>query len=114
MGKNSPSAPLYTIHNKGTFDDKTPGKMVESLGPASPPYWVLKTWPDAAPYDYALVYACVGSPLLGEYTYFYSRTPTIPAAQMSAMRDYASTQGISLSDRSLSAPLCKACFCWHT
>ena len=52
---------------------------MESLGPTSPPYWVLGLWNaqgspigghDKGSYAYALVYACVGSPLLGEYTCF--------------------------------------------
>ena len=67
--------------------------MVESLGPASPPYWVLHYWGD---YEYALVYACVGSPLLGEYTYFFSRNSTIPPAQYAEMRRFATDRNISL------------------
>ena len=44
--KKAPDAPLYTIHNKGSFDAAEPGKMRESLGPTSPPYWVKR--PDYA------------------------------------------------------------------
>ena len=68
--------------------------MVESLGPASPPYWVLHIWGD---YAFALVYACVGSPWLGEYTYFFSRTPTIPPDQYLAMTNFALERNISLA-----------------
>merc|ERR1711907_893547 len=92
--KNSPSADPYVINNKGSWDPDTPGKMVESLGPASPPYWVLKYWGD---YEYALVYACVGSPLLGEYTYFFSRVPTIPDEVYANMTAYAKENDISVS-----------------
>merc|ERR1711907_59355 len=81
-------------NNKGSWDPDTPGKMVESLGPASPPYWVLKYWGD---YEYALVYACVGSPLLGEYTYFFSRVPTIPDEVYANMTAYAKENDISVS-----------------
>merc|ERR1711907_901587 len=106
--KNSPDSDPYTIHNKGSLDPKTPGKMVESLGPASPPYWVIGLWDrQGAPlqengsntdsYAYALVYACVGSPLLGEYTYFFSRNDTIPSALYSEMRTFATERNISLS-----------------
>merc|ERR1711998_326144 len=91
--KHSPTADPFVINNKGSWDADTPGKMVESLGPASPPYWVLKYWGD---YEYALVYACVGSPLLGEYTYFFSRTPDIPASQMALMTEFATARNISL------------------
>ena len=77
--KKSPESDVFTIHNKGSFEAETPGKMVESLGPASPPYWVIGLWdaggslvededPDGDSYSFALVYACVGSPLFGEYT----------------------------------------------
>jgi len=107
--KDSPTSdPPFVIHNKGSIDAKTPGKMVESLGPASPPYWVIGLWDangspvqqeqdDSASYAYALVYACVGSPLLGEYTYFFSRNDTIPAGLYSEMRDFATTRGISVA-----------------
>jgi hypothetical protein len=61
--KGSPSAKPFAIHNVGSFEADTPGKMVESLGPVSPPYWVLRLWGSAGKYDYSLVYACVG--LLG-------------------------------------------------
>ena len=92
--KGGAESPLFVIHNKGSFDPKQPGKMVESLGPASPPYWVLQIWGD---YEYALVYACVGSPLLGEYTYFFSRQPSIPHDQYQAMTNFALERNISLA-----------------
>uniref|UniRef100_A0A7S2BPZ0 Lipocalin/cytosolic fatty-acid binding domain-containing protein n=1 Tax=Haptolina brevifila TaxID=156173 RepID=A0A7S2BPZ0_9EUKA len=91
--KGRPDAPLFLVHNKGSFRADEPGKMVESLGPASPPYWVLHYWGD---YEYALVYACVGSPLLGEYTYFFSRNASIPAAQYAEMTSFALERNISL------------------
>ena len=87
---------IFTIPNKRTFEAKEPGKMKESLDPANPPYWVRNVWPQSPPYDFALVYACVGSPLLGEYTYFFSRKPSIPAAQLDEMRRYATERNISL------------------
>ena len=98
----------FTIPNHGSFDSSTPGKMVESLGPVSPPYWVLAIWnkdgvllsdsKDESDYAYALVYACVGSPLLGEYTYFFSRlNDTIPDSVYSEMRSYATDHDIGLS-----------------
>ena len=105
--KNSPTAKPYVIHNKGSVTPGTPGKMVESLGPASPPYWVLGLWDSAGKpatnasadsYAYALVYACVGSPLLGEYTYFFSRNSSIPYSQYQTMRAFATDRKISLSD----------------
>jgi lipocalin len=107
--KKSPQAPPFVVHNKGKVDATTPGKMTESLGPASPPYWVLGLWDDEGndvasalsgnntAYHYALVYACVGSPLLGEYTYFFSRNSSIPDAQYTAMRSFAKDRNISLS-----------------
>ena len=108
--KKSSDAKEFVIRNKGGCDAKEPGKMFESLGPANPPYWVLglfdaKGQPhtqdddgDAdAPYEYALVYACVGSPLLGEYTYFFSRSSTIPDATYQEMRSFATERNISLS-----------------
>ncbi len=108
--KKSSDAKEFVIHNKGGCDDKEPGKMYESLGPANPPYWVIGLF-DAngevlalsnslltdSPYEYALVYACVGSPLLGEYTYFFSRSPTIPDATYQKMRHFATERNISLS-----------------
>jgi len=108
--KKSPDAPPYVIDNKGSVTPGTPGKMVESLGPASPPYWVLSLWDgngqpysksspsSQEPYAYALVYACVGSPLLGEYTYFFSRNSSIPDAQYDRMRAYATDNKIGLKD----------------
>ena len=48
-------------------------------------------------YEYSLVYACVGSPLLGEYTYFFSRNATIPSAQFALMTKYATDRNISLA-----------------
>ena len=104
--KGSPTADPFIIHNKGSLDAKTPGKMVESLGPVSPPYWVLSLWdksgkeistPNNFDYSYALVYACVGSPLLVEYTYFFSRTDAIPDTIFYSMHDYATKRNISLS-----------------
>lgn len=104
--KKSPDSDLFVIHNKGSFDANAPGKMVESLGPASPPYWVLAIWGEDGKllsgdanveYAYALVYACVGSPLLGEYTYFFSRNDTIPDSVYADMRSYAETHKIGLS-----------------
>jgi lipocalin len=91
--KNSPTAAPFVIHNKGSLDAQYSGKMVESLGPASPPYWVLKYWGD---YAYALVYACVGSPLLGEYTYFFSRNASIPEGIYAEMLDYAKNKSIGV------------------
>jgi len=93
----------FDIHNKGSIDPDTPGKMVESLGPTSPPYWVLGLWnadgvlldqKDDSNYAFALVYACVGSPLLGEYTYFFSRNDTIPDSVYTDMRSYAKDHDI--------------------
>ena len=92
--KSHPDAPLFVVHNKGSFHPDERGKMVESLGPARPPYWVLHIWGN---YDFALVYACVGSPLLGEYTYFFSRNASIPAPQYAEMRRFAEERNISLS-----------------
>lgn len=92
--KSQPDAPLFVVHNKGSFDAVERGKMVETLGPASPPYWVLQIWGD---YEFALVYACAGSPLLGEFTYFFSRNASIPAPQYAEMRRFALERNISLS-----------------
>ena len=76
---------VTTLDNHGSFPEEMPGKMVESLGPVSPPYWVLKTYGDD--YDYALVYACVGAlGLTSEYVYMFSRTPTLPADVEADMR----------------------------
>ena len=83
-----------------------PRKMVESLGPASP-YWVLRLWnehgvlmtrrrrrtnPRLCPG------VRVGSPLLGEYTYFFSRTIRFPP-RYKEMRTFASRE-TSASPRS--------------
>ncbi len=105
--KKSPDAPLFVIHNKGNLDKNEPGKMTESLGPVNPPYWVIGLWDNngtriadddgQTPYAYALVYACVGSPLLGEYTYFFSRGPTIPDDTIQEMRDFATERNISIA-----------------
>ena len=105
--KHSPTSPPFVIPNTGSVDPTTPGKMVESLGPATPPYWVLGLWdrngklltsskPGQA-YAFALVYACVGSPLLGEFTYFFSRNSTLPDPVYAEMRSFASKRNISLS-----------------
>ena len=78
------------IHNHGSVDPKTPGKMVESLGPVSPPYWVLNLWGD---YEYSLVYACVDLVVTkSEYVYFFGRNSSIPANIMADMR--ASCEGV--------------------
>merc|ERR1711862_927251 len=53
--KGSPTAKPTVIHNHGSFPADMPGKMVESLGPVSLPYWVLNVWGN---YDLSLVYAC--------------------------------------------------------
>ena len=55
---------------------------------------MLDIWGD---YEYALVYACVGSPVLGEFTYFFSRNATIPDDQYAAMTSFAQQRNISLS-----------------
>jgi len=90
--KNSPAAEPTVLPNHGSFSADLPGKMVESLGLVSPPYWVLEVWGD---YEYSLVYACV--PVVGEYVYFLSRTPDIPEVVRSQMNAYATKNGISLS-----------------
>ena len=106
--KNAADGKIFTVPNDGRYDTTTPGKMVESLGPAHPPYWVLGLWNEHGvlmtsassknePYAFALVYACVGSPLLGEYTYFFSRNDTIPALVYKEMRTFALERNISLS-----------------
>ena len=83
------------IHNHGSVDPKTPGKMVESLGPVSPPYWVLNLWGD---YEYSLVYACVDLVVTkSEYVYFFGRNSSIPANIMADMRAYATSMNISLA-----------------
>ena len=52
--------------------------MSESLGPVSPPYWVLELWGD---YEYALVYACVDLLVTEqEYAYFFASTSARPLA----------------------------------
>merc|ERR550532_2480464 len=90
--KGSPTAAPFVLHNHGSFPADMPGKMVESLGPVSPPYWVLNIWGD---YEYSLVYACV--PILGEYIYFFSRTRAIPEDVRAEMNSFATSQGISLA-----------------
>merc|ERR1719158_1758674 len=85
--KSSPTSVPTVLNNLGSIHAKMPGKMVESLGPVRPPYWVLNLWGD---YDYALVYACVDLYVTkSEYVYFFSRNSTIPASVMSEMRDFA-------------------------
>ena len=70
--------------------------MVESLGPVSPPYWVLNLWGD---YEYSLVYACVDLIVTkSEYVYFFSRNSSIPQRVMADMRDYATSMNISLAN----------------
>lgn len=94
--KGSPTAKPTVLANHGSLDPNEPGKMVESLGPLSPPYWVLNIWSDAdGNYSYAFVYACV--PILGEYIYLFSRNPTIPQTQMEEMTKFAESRNISLS-----------------
>lgn len=46
--KGSPTGSVTTLPNHGSFPADEPGKMKESLGPVSPPYWVLKVWPAAS------------------------------------------------------------------
>lgn len=94
--KNSPTGAVTTLPNHGSWDEKFPGKMVESLGPVSPPYWVINLWGD---YQYSLVYACVDLIVTkAEYVYFFSRNSTIPAPIMSDMRSYATAMNISLAN----------------
>ena len=71
------------------------GMMSESLGPVSPPYWVLELWGD---YEYALVYACVDLLVTKqEYVYFFARNASIPAPVLGTMKTYAVNKGIDLS-----------------
>lgn len=108
--KNAPNGAVTTLPNKGSFDADVPGKMVESLGPVSPPYWVLKVYPelpdpDGADYAASLVYACVGA--LGfssEYVYLFSRTPTLPAGVEADMRSHLALHNIS-QDAILKVPM---------
>ncbi len=80
---------------QGSYNISTPGMMSESLGPVSPPYWVLELWGD---YEYALVYACVDLLITKqEYIYFFSRTSSIPSPILDSMRDYATNRSISLA-----------------
>ncbi|KAK3271100.1 hypothetical protein CYMTET_20529 [Cymbomonas tetramitiformis] len=97
--KDSPTGKPYVLENHGSVDPKTPGKMVESLGPVSPPYWVIQLWGNESAYDYSLVYACLDLIVTkSEYIYFFSRTSTIPEEQMSEMRAYASKYDIDLKN----------------
>merc|ERR1711924_383624 len=97
--KGSPTGKLYSVPNHGSWDTAMPGKMVESLGPVSPPYWVLKTYggeADGASYDGSLVYACVGAlGIKAEYLYFMWRHPTLPAAVESDMRAHLRNHSIT-------------------
>ena len=95
--KGSATGKVTTLPNHGSFPADEPGKMVESLGPVSPAYWVLRLWGGATAYDYSLVYACVGA--LGikeEYIYLFSRTPSIPADILAEMRGHLTNHSISL------------------
>ena len=96
--KKSPTGSVTRLDNHGSFSLDLPGKMVESLGPASPPYWVLKTYkaPAAPGYEAALVYACVGAlGIKAEYVYLFSREPTLPDGVEADMRAHLAAHNIS-------------------
>ena len=104
--KDAPNGSVTTLPNHGSFPAEQPGKMVESLGPVSPPYWVLKTY-NATPatYDAALVYACVGAAgFTSEYVYLFSREPTLPSAIEADMRAHLEKHDIS-QDAILAVPM---------
>ena len=96
--KGSPTASPTVVNNHGSVDHQYTGKMVESLGPVSPPYWVLQVWGQGGGYDYSLVYACVDLLVTKlEYVYFFSRNSSIPTSVRDEMRQYALSKNISLS-----------------
>ena len=97
--KGSASGHLFSAPNHGSFPASEPGKMVESLGPVSPPYWVLRLRGAAPSYDYSLVYACAGA--LGvkeEYLYLFSRKPTIPPDVLAEMHGHLTNHSISYAE----------------
>lgn len=95
--KGSPTGDVTTLNNHGSFPADMPGKMVESLGPVSPPYWVLKVYDSGdGGYDAALVYACVGAlGFTSEYIYFFSRRPSLAAEIEADMRSHLELHNIS-------------------